>query len=254
MEDVMLDKVAKLLNKAERASTQEEADAFFAKATELMQKYALSEMMVQARRSGAQQEPIIEKTVKFTGSYAKAHLLLGHYVGQASKCRTVQSSGSKSTEILYLVGFESDVSRAETLIASLLIQAQRGVQRFGRTIPEYYTPFEKFRERRSYLVGFAEAVSDRMVKSERAATKEYVSERVAAGEDEQALNTSMSLAIRSRRDEVNDWMDNRFGRLRSARSRMSVGYGGAAAGRADGAKADTGGPRMGPGGARQLGR
>jgi hypothetical protein len=211
-------------------------------------------VLIHAKRSGeGKAEAIIEKVVEFKGSYAKAHLVIGHRVGQATRCRTVQSS-RRSTEILYLMGYESDVARAETLIASLMIQAQRGVNRFAPSIPPYYSAFEKFRERRSFLVGFGEEIGARMAAAERVAKREFVAERVAAGEDEGALKTSMSLALRSRQDNVNDWVDTRFGRLRSSRSRMGVTNSGYGQGRDAGSRADLGQSGVGPSGPRQLGK
>lgn len=253
MDEQMIELIGKLLNKAERAGTDEEAEAFFAKATQLMEKYALDEALIQARRTGATKaEEVVEKHIKFTGSYSAAQSRLGHAVGQAVRCRTIQSQ-YKSTVTVYLIGYESDVARAETLISSLMIQAQRGLNRFAPKIPPYLSAFEKFRERRDFWSHFAAKVGDRMHVAEQAGAKEYVTERVAAGEDEGALLNSMSVALRDRRDTVNDWVDRKYGRLRYASNRTSSGFGhGAAAGREAGSRADVGQTRV-QGGSKQIG-
>ena len=255
MDDAMIEKVAKLLNKAERATTEAEAEAFFAKAFELQQKYALDDMLIQAKRVGSvKPEEILEKKVQFKGSYAQAQIRLGHAVAGAVNCRSLQSN-FKSTYNLHIVGYESDVARAETLIASLMIQAQRSLNNFGATIPAYYSAFEKFRERRDFWMTYAGTVGARMTKANQTATAEYVAERAASGEDEGALRTSMAVALRDRKDSVNDWVDRTYGRLRYTSSRMSGGFGhGSAAGREAGSRADIGQGRMGPGGPKQLGR
>jgi Mrp family chromosome partitioning ATPase len=67
------EKVAKLLNMAERGSTPEEADAFFAKAFQLQAKYALDEAIVQAKRTGSvKPEEIIEKRLALVAGEAEA--------------------------------------------------------------------------------------------------------------------------------------------------------------------------------------
>jgi hypothetical protein len=73
-DDKMLDKVRKLLAKAERAGTEHEAEAFTAKAQELILRYAIDEAMLQ-RKGEKQSEQIVARTVYVEG-YAKAKLLL----------------------------------------------------------------------------------------------------------------------------------------------------------------------------------
>jgi len=257
MDDAMIEKVAKLLAKAERASTEAEAEAFFTKAFELQAKYALDDALIQAKRIGSvKPEEIIEKKVPFKGSYAQAQARLGLAVAEAVRCRPLMSSTSNKSRIaVHIIGYESDVARAETLIASLMIQAQRSLNQFGATIPTYYSAFEKFRERRDFWFSYAAQVGSRMRQADAHATKEFVTERVAAGEDEGALTNSMAVALRDRKDTVNDWIDNTYGRLRYTSSRMSGGFGhGQAAGREAGGRADIGQGRMGPSGPKQLGR
>ena len=254
-ETTIADKIAKLLAKAE-STTPEEAEALVAKAQQLMSRWAIDEAMIDSLRNKKDQpaEQIVEKRIPLKGIYLVAHLSLGHGVGRANNCRTLQSKGDKSNGAIWFIGFESDVKRAEMILTSLLVQGVGALQQYVKTIPDYLPGWERYVMRRSFLQGFAEEVSYRLADAKKAAEVEYVEEKANAGEDAKTVSTSMEVALRDRKQLVNDWMDQRYGKLRSARGgRMQGNYNARSDGRAAGSRADVGSPAV-PTSRKALGR
>jgi hypothetical protein len=138
-DDKMLDRVRKLLAKAEKAGTEHEAEVYTAKAQELILKYAIDEAMLQ-QAGEKKDEKIIAHTVTVKG-YARAKLLLMHRVARGLGMRSVQYSNSRSgwsEGSGQVVGWESDVAAFDVLFASLQMQATtEGKREFARAKREY---------------------------------------------------------------------------------------------------------------------
>jgi hypothetical protein len=129
-DDKMLDKVRKLLAKAERAGTEQEAEAFTAKAQELILRYAIDEAMLQ-RKGEKQNEKIVARTVHVEG-YAKAKLLLLRAVARGVGCDAAFYSndrGGWSKGRAEVIGWESDMAAFDVLFASLQMQAKHEADR-----------------------------------------------------------------------------------------------------------------------------
>jgi hypothetical protein len=150
MDEKMLERVRKLLAKAERAGTEHEAEAFTAKANELMLRYSINEAMLQ--RSGEHtSEKIIAKTITVEG-YAKAKLELLRAVARGCGCDAAFYSNSKSSGWssgrAEVVGWESDVEAFEVLFASVTMQAlseaAREFTRVKRTYPQLRATWEQW--------------------------------------------------------------------------------------------------------------
>ncbi|GAB3965699.1 DUF2786 domain-containing protein [Plantactinospora veratri] len=125
MSDAMLSKIRKLLAKAEDpACTPAEAEAFNAKATELIARYGVDRALLAARDPGT--DPVGDRIVDIPAPYAldKVGLLAG--VADALRCRSVRRRGD-SGFVMHLFGFASDLERVEVLFTSLLVQAAHGI-------------------------------------------------------------------------------------------------------------------------------
>ncbi|HTF09799.1 MAG TPA: DUF2786 domain-containing protein, partial [Asanoa sp.] len=121
----MLDKVRKLLAKAEDpACSPAEAEALTAKATELIAKYGVDQALLAARDPA--RDPVVDRMIEVPSPYAtdKAGLLVG--VAIPLRCRTVRLTRAGSVAV-HLFGFDSDVTRADLLYTSLLVQAAHGL-------------------------------------------------------------------------------------------------------------------------------
>jgi hypothetical protein len=247
-DDDLLDKVRKLLAKAEDpAATPAEAEAYTAKAAELVAGYGIDAALLAERHPGT--DRITSRLIVLDPPYAldKAGLLSG--VATTLRCRTVQrtrydEAGAKQIS-MHLFGFESDLVRAETLYTSLLLQATQALQRTKAPPWESLAAY-----RRSWLAGFASAVVGRLREAEARAERKADGTVPRAAEDPGGRRVSLVLADRSR--EVARAVEEEYPHLRRGGRRQLSGSGGRSGYRA-GQQADLGNARF-AGRRRQLGR
>src|SRR5689334_2943132 len=161
-----LDRIRKLLAKAERAATPEEARAYTDKAVQLMARHGVDMALLAAAEPGRDEigATRVELADPYTGGKAR---LLG-WTAVALRCRAVlhQAPGGRVAAVT-VFGFASDRERVEVLFTSLLLQATGQLVRqrpahAGESVAAY---------RRSWLHGFAAAVHRRLVDAERRAAQ-----------------------------------------------------------------------------------
>jgi hypothetical protein len=231
MTDTMLEKVRKLLAKAEDpACPVAEAAALNDKAAELIAKYGVDRALLAA--ASPEVDPVGDRVVAVHPPYAldKAGLLAA--VANALRCRSVrrkQWSGGAYAYTMHLFGCESDLERAELLYTSLLVQASFGLAAVQVPRWEAVAAF-----RRSWLAGFTEAVGRRLREAERRAT---------ATVDASRSGPSMDLVLADRSDRVARRVAEVYPRLGVSQPRRLVGSG-AEQGFAAGQRADLGGQRL----------
>lgn len=158
----MLGRVRKLLAKAEDpACTPAEAEAFTAKATELIAKYGVD----QALLAGADPalDPVGDRVVTIDRPYSRDKAGLLGAVAVALRCRVVHLE-RRGTARIHLFGHGADLARVELLFTSLLVQAAHGLA--ATEVPSFDHPAAF---RRSWLVGFTEAIRNRLTAAEQAA-------------------------------------------------------------------------------------
>jgi hypothetical protein len=230
MSGAALDKVRKLLAKAEDpACTAEEAAAFTDKAAELIAKYGVDRALLAARDPAS--DVVGDRIVEIPPPYAldKVGLLVG--VAAALRCRSVRRAGEGHRGFsVHLFGFGSDLERVELLFTSLLVQAAYGL---AAAVPQPSENVAAFR--RSWLAGFTRAVSRRLREAEQRAT--------SAAKDAPVSGTSMELVLADRSDRVARRVAEVYPRLESAGPRRLTGSG-LRAGMAAGERADLGGGRV----------
>jgi hypothetical protein len=164
--DGLLDRIRKLLAKAENpAVTAEEADAYNAKAAELIARYGVDRALL-AVDSPESDRPG-DRIIALDPPYARDKAGLLWAVAAALGCRAVRresSTAGRRVFELHLFGMDSDLERTDLLYTSLLVQAAHGLAvsspRYGEDVRAY---------RRSWYAGFAGAVHRRLVDAERAA-------------------------------------------------------------------------------------
>lgn len=240
LQEKFAEKIASLLRKAE-STTPEEAELLIEKAQTLMMKYAIEQTMIDAM-AGKEREDIVEKTIKYKSSYHHGLFAIGYGIAQAQSCRVLMTRYKNQTD-MHVIGFESDVERAIMLDSSLQIQAQAALRAAIRSndvlIASWMTAMQKFAERRQFLLSYAAGVITRLERANQIARDEVIDEAIKAGQPDVA--PGMELMLRSRKDRVNDWVDQHYGKLTKSRAKLRGGSGQTRrAGYSAGLNADTG--------------
>ena len=226
-----LGRVRKLLARAERAGTPEEAQACTDKAMELMARHGIDMALLAAAEPGL--DEIGASRVEIADPYSAGKARLLGWTASALRCRAVlHQLGGGRVGAVTVFGFASDRERVEVLFTSLLLQA--GAQLVRERPPDRGESVAAYR--RSWLHGFAVQVHRRLVEAELRAVRraEQRTDRpVADGSDGAAV------VLADRHDRVERAYAEAFPVL--GRSRRSVLTGsGFAAGAAAGERADLG--------------
>lgn len=115
------ERVRALLVKAESTSFPEEAEAFTAKAQELMAKYAIDQAVLeQGGRVGAAAGGVRSLRIDLDVPYGSAKSSLLGSVARANRCQAVWDGAGKVATVF---GYPADLEAVELLFTSLLTQA-----------------------------------------------------------------------------------------------------------------------------------
>ena len=224
MDTNIVNRVQALIAKAESSPFPAEADAFMAKAQQLMNDHAID----QARLRGADPTSVGHDIVEMKGTYTKERSLIWSAAANANRCQvlTLSSYGSSKVSNLTLIGREQDRQLVRLLATSLELQA---VKRLDDLDPAatYGSPVV---QRRSFLRGFALEVADRLRRS---------------GHTQAVIGDAAQQALELAADAVDRYVSDNFDVARSRR--RSARHDGLAFshGRRAGASADVGSSRLG---------
>jgi hypothetical protein len=187
----LLDRVRKLLTQAEDDGvTPAEAQAFTAKAAELMAKYGIDRALLAADRPETDQPANRILDIDNPWAREKAHLLSG--LASALRCQCILLGGSRPGSRVHLFGFASDIDRTDLLYTSILIQMSHGLA--GARVPEWSSSPRAWR--RSWLLGFATAVISRVREAEHGAVTAATRQGTSEGERTALVLADRSLVIR----------------------------------------------------------
>ena len=214
--DPVLERIRNLLAKAESTTFEAEAMVFTAKAQELMTRHAIDAARLQGQTNGTRAQPITIR-VPIDAPYCDAKSLLLQVVAGAGRCRSVfHLRLSLST----VVGFPADVAAVEVLFTSLLLQAQTAMADAAKRAPAGSRPrSQSFRS--AFLTAYTRRIGDRL---------DEINQTVFAAA--QAEHGSAFLPVlRSRADQVDEFMAERFGDLIEAPVRRGFDAAGWASGR-----------------------
>lgn len=235
-----LDKVEKLLAKANRAGTPEEAEAFYTKAQELMVRWSIDEAMLQ--KAGKSQDELVTEHVEMKRSgLFNTYVELWSAIARANDVKIlVYKLGDWRIPGVDLIGWKSDIDKVKMLYASFMIQSQR---ERNNSIPDYMRQGERWsnsaevaRWRKSFQVGYARRIGRRLREAKARTQTEVVTTSKAS--------SGMELAIKDRSAAVTDYFDSiPKGKGRSSRMKLDYEAMGSGASAAD--RADLGHTRMG---------
>jgi len=230
-------RIANLIAKAESTNNQHESEAFMAKAQELMVQHSIDEMMLD--RSGTARQEIITSHVKIEAPYtvAKGQLLHGIAKANGVQCFYV---GKATAGAYTLVGFSTDVENTRTLFATLQVHATREMLRAQQPGEENTKSF-----RNSFMQAYAQHIRVTLNIARREAEAEAKRDRREGGQ--------IAVMLRDKVKQVEDFVMDQFGPLRSSSSTYSNSSSGREAGRSAASKADIGKSKVGQGGTFALG-
>lgn len=220
-----VDKVRKILAKAERAGTPEESQAFFAKAADLITRWRIEDIELHGASD------VIEKRQINLGTYtpsidaiAMKHVLtpLGIQLGY-SKYR-----GKGTKPYVVLMGWTNDLNKAELLWAAIEIQL---VTAMKSKEPNFGNRNELREWRQSFKLGFARVVGERMTEAAQVVVQEAVLAKPGLG-----------LVLVSKQEQLDQ--EFRAGTLPGRATSVTMSHSGLIAGRQAGASADLGGTRL----------
>lgn len=155
--DGLLDKVRALLAKAESTRFEAEADAFTAKAQELMARYRIERAILSMHEPAGCDGPT-SRRILVPAPYSDAKFILLAGIAAANGCSAVWS---KRLGFATVFGFGPELDAVDTLFVSLLIQAGSALRRHGAKIDSFGRRRTKS-FRRSFLLSFAVRIGERL--------------------------------------------------------------------------------------------
>jgi Protein of unknown function (DUF2786) len=159
--DRLLDRVRKLLAKAEAEGvTVAEAQALTAKAAELMAKYGIDRALLAAQRPETDRPSSRLLDIYNPWARVQAHLLCG--LASAMRCQCILLPSGDGDQRVHMFGYESDLERTDMLYTSVLVQMWHGL--IAADVPARASSVRAWR--RSWLLGFAAAVTAKVQAAE----------------------------------------------------------------------------------------
>ncbi len=209
-----LDRIRKLLAKAEAAGvTPAEAEAFTAKAAELMARYGIDRALLAATRPETDQPA--DRIITIANPWAAIHARLLCGIAAAMRCKCVLPGTGHGARV-HVFGYASDIERAELLYTSLLVQMHHALT--ATRPPEWTSSARAWR--RSWLLGFCTAVTGRVGAAEQQAAQHAAADNeTAGGHNADLVLASRELIIAAlwgsrTRPQVLTWASTRLARIR----------------------------------------
>ena len=221
-------KIRALLAKADRSDFPEEAEAFRAKALEMIAQAGIEEALV--RSSGSTETTQPESTeIRLDAPYAALKSVLVNEIAQNCGCAAVRLSHPQRVAVF---GFPADLKRTELLYTHLLAQMSSDLV---AKRPSTGNASRTQAWSRSYITGFINEIGRRL----KAANREAQTQQDAP--ESGASSGSVALALVARDKDVDAALRHRFPRLRQTHVSTGGSAAGAIAGRDSGQRADLGG-------------
>jgi hypothetical protein len=203
-QDKMYNRIRGLLRKAEGTNNEHEAEAFFAKAQELIMRYAIDEerMWSDDPEKRSKIETLNIKIVdRSAGADYKRKIL--NACARSNRCQMWYSPGMDQST---LAGYSSDILFVEMLYKSIVTQMNFKMA-FAQAVSKgvHHKTFKN-----SFIAGFSSRISMRFGEMNRKKMDDLASE-----------GTGMELILADRAAKVAQWVDEniRLGRARSTGSR-----------------------------------
>jgi Protein of unknown function (DUF2786) len=224
----LVDRVRKLLDKAARTDNEHEADVFARKAAELVARHRIDPARL-AEAVSVSDLAVAEISVG-RGAYVRARLALLGGIAHAHDVRMVFQATPTGTVAL-LAGHRAELGVVEVIYTSLHQQAGVHMARIRKS-----TGAATQRDRRAFLFGFADRIGE-LLNEARSSVEQR--EPTRPGTD-----GAMTVALKARRDRVDEFAEQTWGKVRSAAQPKTIAMGGYAVGVNAAERADVGRTRL----------
>lgn len=158
--DAMLQKVRALLAKAEATPYEAEADAFTAKAQELIVRYRIDRVLLDKERA-RDRGSAVARRIDLEDPYLKAKVVLLSNIADANQCRVIWPKPHRYVQVF---GVADDIDAVEELFTSLLLQATGALRRAGSKQDELRRS-RTAAFRRAFLLSFALRIGQRLAET-----------------------------------------------------------------------------------------
>lgn len=245
--------IGKLLRKAEATDSAEEAEALLAKAQQLATRHSIDLARARYAMAEAERREMVEEREVSLGSPGQKHLrlysLLFTNIARLNDCSVLLRGGEAK---VYPVGFPSDLDTVEALYRSLCSQMTREADEWLAGGEYRRSGLHKVTARGIFFTGFIERIVKRLEAAHEEAMEEALAAAGESGTVEAAQQpvgrqpvgkgelSSMALAMRAKKQEVDDFLARSYPRLgsRTTRVHRRTGEGARRAGAAGRAAAD----------------
>lgn len=224
--DKQLARIRALIRQAERTNFPEEAETFFARAQELITKFAIEEAELDGARQ-TEENPITTSKIEVWTPYPAERLQILVAVAGANDCRTITTNKIGAWSVT-VVGFRRDLERVELLYTSLAAHAAKTMKtadKRGENPQRFY---------RSFLIGFGDRLGERLREARAAVLEE---------------SGGLLPVLADRSQLVNDAVGNLFPNLKYGKAVVARSATGLYAGERAANSADLGQSRVGSQGA-----
>jgi hypothetical protein len=217
-------RVRKLMAKAEASAHPHEADAFARKAADLVARHRIDPEQLAAAAAGRSEELAIREILLGRGAYVRGRLALLMAIADAHDAKVVFGSRPEGTTA-YVAGYAVDLDVVEVMYQSLHAQMAAQMANERRS-----TAAATQRFRRSFMFGFADRIGRLLSETRRVVEQDAPT--TPSG------TTAPALPDRTRR--VEEFLEESFGRVRTARTSAGAELRGWSAGAAAAEGVDVG--------------
>lgn len=205
----ILERVRRLLAKAESTTYEAEADTFTAGAQSLMARHSIDAALLAATGPDPATSGPGARRLGVDNPYEMQKVVLLDKVADANRCRTVWS---RDLGFVTLIGHREDRVAVETLFTSLLVQATSTMTQQGsRTDPAGRSRTTAFR--RSFLAAYAVRIGERLREATESEVRSMSEELGATAGNGRELVP----LLEERRAAVDDAVDEMFPTLTTRR-------------------------------------
>lgn len=205
-DEKMAARINALFTLAEHPGTPEaERLAAAEKATELMEKYAITELMARGVKE-QHSDKVVRHDYSYNGVYSRALRDACCRLADALDMRALYYDGILDQTTVVIYGFESDFNKFEALLTSLMLQMTVAFKMWKKVHAQVWSALdsrERFYSKRSFMMGYGKGFASRVEAGRSHAVK--------------SSGTGAELVLVDRKSRVEDHVEQEHPNLKKSR-------------------------------------